>query len=81
MMYNKSIISVINKWQLLNIRLFLMTSKKQENGTIESKVGLYKGQFTRIICQLNVSCGQDSVSGIVLFRTRNLGQIGVNWPY
>jgi hypothetical protein len=28
----------------------------------------YKGQFIHI-CQLNVSCGQDSVSGIVPFET------------
>jgi hypothetical protein len=50
-----------------HFEVFLVTSKKQGNGIIESKVGLYifnKGQFTHI-CQLKVSCGQDSVSGIV----------------
>jgi hypothetical protein len=50
-----------------HFEVFLVTSKKQENGIIESKVGLYifnKVQFTHI-CQLNVSCGQNSVSGIV----------------
>jgi hypothetical protein len=55
--------------------VFLVTSKKQGNGIIGSKVGLYsiKGQFTHI-CQLNGSCGQDSMSGIVLWRTINLGR-------
>jgi hypothetical protein len=51
-----------------HFEVFLVTSKKQGNGIIESKVGLYvfnKGQFTHI-CQLNVNCGQDSVSRIVL---------------
>jgi hypothetical protein len=48
-----------------HFEVLLMTSKKQGNGIIESKVGLFnKDQFTHI-CQLNVSCGQDSVSGIV----------------
>jgi hypothetical protein len=32
---------------------------------VKSWVIFKKGQFTHI-CQLNVSCGQDSVSGIVL---------------
>jgi hypothetical protein len=41
--------------------VFILTSKKQGNGIIESKVGLYSTH----ICQLNVSYGQDSVSGIV----------------
>jgi hypothetical protein len=47
---------------------FLVTSKKQGNGIIESKVGLYsrKASSHICICQLNVSRGQDSVSGIVL---------------
>jgi hypothetical protein len=39
---------------------FFVISKKQGNGIIESKVG----QFTHI-CQLNISCGQDSVCAIV----------------
>jgi hypothetical protein len=50
-----------------HFEVFILTSKKQGNGIIESKVGLgifNKGQFTHI-CQLNVSYGQDSVSGIV----------------
>jgi hypothetical protein len=50
-----------------HFEVFLLTSKKQGNGIIESKVGLYifnKGQFTQI-CQLNVSYAQDSMSGIV----------------
>jgi hypothetical protein len=51
-----------------HFEVFILTSKKQGNSIIESKVGLYsikKGQFTHI-CQLNVSYGQDSVFGIVL---------------
>jgi hypothetical protein len=59
-----------------HFEVFIVTSKKQGNSIIESKVRLYlfnKGQFTHI-CQLNVSCGQDSVSGIVLWRTINLGR-------
>jgi hypothetical protein len=48
--------------------VFLVTSKKQGNDIIESKlksrVIFNKGQFTHI-CQLNVSCGQDSVTAIV----------------
>jgi hypothetical protein len=49
-----------------HFEVFLVTSKKQENGIIELKVGVIfnKGQFTHI-CELNVSCGQDSVSAIV----------------
>jgi hypothetical protein len=57
-----------------HFEVFLVTSKKHGNGIIESKVGLSifnKGQFTHI-CQLNVSCGQDSVSGIVLFHTMDI---------
>jgi hypothetical protein len=34
---------------------------------VKSWVIFNKGQFTHI-CQLNVSCGQDSVSGIVLIN-------------
>jgi hypothetical protein len=47
--------------------VFILTSKKQGNGIIESKVGLYsiKASSHIPICQLNVSYGQDSVSGIV----------------
>jgi hypothetical protein len=60
---NQSLVSLLNDFEV-----FLVISKKQGNGIIESKVGLYsifnKGQFTDI-CQLNVSCGQDSVFGIV----------------
>jgi hypothetical protein len=40
---------------------------------VKSWVIFNKGQFTHI-CQLNVSCGQDSVSVIVLWRTINLGR-------
>jgi hypothetical protein len=49
--------------------VFLVTSKKQGNGIIESKVGLYsiKASSHICICQLNVSCGQDSMSGIVKY--------------
>jgi hypothetical protein len=49
-----------------HFEVFLVTSKKQGNGIIKVKSGVIfnKGQFTHI-CQLNVSCGQDSVSGIV----------------
>jgi hypothetical protein len=47
-----------------HFEVFLVTLKKQGNGIIESKVIFKKGQFTHI-CQLNVSCGQDSMSGIV----------------
>jgi hypothetical protein len=47
-----------------HFEVLILTSKKQGNGIIESKVGLYSGQFTHI-CQLNVSYCQDSVSGIV----------------
>jgi hypothetical protein len=58
-----------------HFEVFLVTSKKQGNGIIECKswVIFNKGQFTHI-CQLNVSRGQDSVSGIVLWRTINLGR-------
>jgi hypothetical protein len=56
-----------------HFEVFLVTSKKQGNGIIEAQVGLYKGQFTHI-CQLNVSCGQDSVSGIVLSRPKYFGR-------
>jgi hypothetical protein len=45
--------------------VFILTSKKQGNGIIESKVGLYSIKVSTHICQLNVSYGQDSVSGIV----------------
>jgi hypothetical protein len=47
--------------------VFLVTSKKQGNGINESKswVIFNKGQFTHI-CQLNVSCYQDSMSRIVI---------------
>jgi hypothetical protein len=44
--------------------VFLVTSKKRGNGTVKSWVIFNKGQFTHI-CQLNVSCGHDSMSGIV----------------
>jgi hypothetical protein len=51
-----------------HFKVFLVTSKKQGNGIIESKVGLYSimaSSHIFDICQLNVSCGQDSMSGIV----------------
>jgi hypothetical protein len=45
----------------------VVTSKKQGNGIIESK--LYIIYYIYIIfCQLNVSCGQDSVTAIVLLN-------------
>jgi hypothetical protein len=52
--------------------VFLVTSKEQGNGINESKswVIFNKGQFTHI-CQLNVSCGQDSVSGIIREKSTN----------
>jgi hypothetical protein len=52
-----------------HFEVFLVTSKKQGNGIIDSKVGLYsikKASSHIHICQLNVSRGQDSMSGIVL---------------
>jgi hypothetical protein len=48
---------------------FLVISKKQGTDIIESKVGLYSikaGSHFTHICQLNVSCGQASVSAIVV---------------
>jgi hypothetical protein len=48
-----------------HFEVFLVTSKKHGNGIIESKVGLYSIKASSHICQLNVSCGQDSVTGIV----------------
>jgi hypothetical protein len=45
-----------------HFEVFLVTSKKHGNG--KSWVIFNKDQFTHI-CQLNVSCGQDSMSGIV----------------
>jgi hypothetical protein len=36
---------------------------------VKSCVIFNKGQFSHI-CQLNVSCGQDSVSGISIYRKR-----------
>jgi hypothetical protein len=43
-----------------HFEVFLVTKKV----LVKSWVIFNKGQFTHI-CQLNVSCGQDSVSGIV----------------
>jgi hypothetical protein len=63
----KPIISVVNKWQLLKITLkFLLWHQKagKEYYRVKSWVIFNKGQFTHI-CQLNVSCGQDFVSGMV----------------
>jgi hypothetical protein len=56
----------------IHFEVLLVTSKKQENALSSQKVGYIQGQFTHI-CQLNVSYGQDSVSGIVhkLNETRN----------
>jgi hypothetical protein len=58
-----------------HFEVLLVTSKKQGNGIIESKVGLYqvifKGQFAHI-CQLNVSCGQDSVFGTVQWEAMEI---------
>jgi hypothetical protein len=45
-----------------HFEVFLVTSKKHGNG--KSWVIFNKDQFTHI-CQLNVSCGQDSMSGIL----------------
>jgi hypothetical protein len=42
--------------------VFILTSKKQGNGIIESKVGLYS---IKASSHIFVSYGQDSVSGIV----------------
>jgi hypothetical protein len=49
-----------------HFEVFLMTSKKpgKWHYRVKSWVIFNKGQFTHI-CQLNVSRGQDSVSGIV----------------
>jgi hypothetical protein len=55
-----------------HFEVFLVTSKKQGNGIIESKVGLYsiKASSHTYICQLNVSRGQDSVFGIVSINSQ-----------
>jgi hypothetical protein len=54
-----------------HFEVFLVTSKSREMAlSSQSWVIFNKGQFTHI-CQLNVSCGQDSVSGIVQLRPRN----------
>jgi hypothetical protein len=45
-----------------HFEVFLMTSKKQGKGIIESKVGLYS---IKASSHIFVSCGQDSMSGIV----------------
>jgi hypothetical protein len=45
-----------------HFEVFIVTSKKQYR--VKSWVIFNKGQFTHI-CQLNVSCGQDSMPGIV----------------
>jgi hypothetical protein len=45
-----------------HFEVFLVTSKKLGNGIIESKVGLYS---IKTSSHIFVSCGQDSVSGIV----------------
>jgi hypothetical protein len=57
-----------------HFEVFLVTSKKQGNGIIESKVGLYsiKASSHTYICQLNVSRGQDSVFGIVSIILKDL---------
>jgi hypothetical protein len=57
-----------------HFEVFLVTSKKLGNDIIESKVGLYSIKASLHICQLNVNCGQDSVSGIVLSRAKNSGR-------
>jgi hypothetical protein len=44
-----------------HFEVFLVTSKKQENRIIESKVGLYSIKANSHII---VSCGQDSVSAV-----------------
>jgi hypothetical protein len=54
-----------------HFEVFLVTSKKQGNGIIESKVGLYSIKASsHIFVKLNVSRGQDSVSGIVPLAPR-----------
>jgi hypothetical protein len=61
-----------------HFEVFLVTSKKQRNGTVDCRVKSWvifnKGQFTHI-CQLNVSCGQDSVSGIVRLASKKTGTV------
>jgi hypothetical protein len=50
-----------------HFEVFILTSKKHGNAyRVKSWVIFNKGQFTHI-CQLNVSYGQDFVSGIVRF--------------
>jgi hypothetical protein len=64
----KPSISVIYKWQLLKITSkFSLWHQKSRNQRVKSWVIFNKSQVTHI-CQLNVSCGQDSVSEIVLFK-------------
>jgi hypothetical protein len=50
-----------------HFEVFILTLKKQGNGIIESKAGLnsIKANSHIHICQLNVSYGQHSMSGIV----------------
>jgi hypothetical protein len=45
-----------------HFEVFLVTLKKQGNGIIESKVGLYS---IKASSHIFVSCGQDSMSGII----------------
>jgi hypothetical protein len=56
-----------------HFEVFLMTSKKQGNGIIESKIGLYSVHtYLSVKCQLWPS--KDSVSGIVLWRPKIFGR-------
>jgi hypothetical protein len=48
-----------------HFEVFLVMSKKQGNGIIETKVELYS---IKASLHIFVSCGQDSVSGIVPIR-------------
>jgi hypothetical protein len=56
-----------------HFEVFLVTSKKQRNGIIESKVGLYS---IKASSHIYVSCGQDSVSGIVRKEAFTRGVVG-----
>jgi hypothetical protein len=55
-----------------HFEVFILTSKWHGNAyRVKSWVIFNKGQFTHI-CQLNVSYGQDSVSGIVSKHVVNI---------
>jgi hypothetical protein len=61
----------------ITLKFFLRHQKSREMALhyrVKSWVIFNKGQFTHF-CQLNVSCGQDSMSGIVQYVQINLGQL------